>query len=301
VRLFDGVAPNKNYSTATGAIAGRDDRDPATQRGYGWSSTDIGRLLVWLKIIAVQRPEHAATVQRIVARMDLSQIVSGGYLQGTELSPTGQLLRYQEGRIGYEQYAAYGFALWGHRAEAALRLRENAIPVQALGIPLLGDRRGDDFLTSEPFILAGLEVGWNGEMRELATAVLAAQEERHRRTGQPTFVSEDAIPRAPYYFYYYAVSYRGQPFVVGVQGTNVILDDPRWISAKAAFAWHALLPSPYTRLGADAVAPARHATRGWGSGVYEASGAPTGSENINTAAVILQAALFAQSGRPLIQ
>jgi hypothetical protein len=301
VRLFDGVAPNKNYSTATGAIAGRDDRDPATQRGYGWSSTDIGRLLVWLKIIAVQRPEHAATVQRIVARMDLSQIVSGGYLQGTELSPTGQLLRYQEGRIGYEQYAAYGFALWGHRAEAALRLRENAIPVQALGIPLLGDRRGDDFLTSEPFILAGLEVGWNGEMRELATAVLAAQEERHRRTGQPTFVSEDAIPRAPYYFYYYAVSYRGQPFVVGVQGTNVILDEPRWISAKAAFAWHALLPRPYTRLGADAVAPARHATRGWGSGVYEASGAPTGSENINTAAVILQAALFAQSGRPLIQ
>jgi hypothetical protein len=35
--------------------------------------------------------------------------------------------------------------------------------------------------------------------------------------------------------------------------------------------------------------------------VYEASRAPTGSENINTAAVILQAALFARSGRPLVQ
>lgn len=301
MRLFDGVAPNKNYSTATGAIAGRDDRDAATERGYGWSSTDVGRLLVWLRIIAVQRPEHAAAVRRIVARMDLSQIVRGGYLQGTEVSPSGQLLRYQEGRLGYEQYAAYGFALWGHRAESALRLRENAVPIQVLGIPLLADRRGDDFLTSEPFILAGLELGWNEEMHELASGVLAAQQVRHQRTGQLTFVSEDAIPRAPYYFYYYAVSYRGQPFVVGVQGTNVILDEPRWISAKAAFAWHALLPSPYTRLGTDAVAPARHPTKGWSSGVYEATRAPTGSENVNTAAVILQAALFARSGRPLIQ
>ncbi|CAA9369758.1 MAG: Permease of the drug/metabolite transporter (DMT) superfamily [uncultured Gemmatimonadetes bacterium] len=301
MRLFDGIAPNKNYSTATGAIAGRDDREPATERGYGWSSTDIGRLLVWLRIIAVQRPEHAATVRRIVARMDLSQIVRDGYLQGREVSPTGELLRYQEGRLGYEQYAAYGFALWGHRAESALRLRENAVPVQALGIPLLADRRGDDFLTSEPFILAGLELGWNREMAELANGVLAAQQVRFQRTGQPTFVSEDAIPRAPYYFYYYAVSYRGQPFVVGVQGTNVILDEPRWISAKAAVAWHALLPSPYTRLGIDAVAPARHPTKGWSSGVYESTRAPTGSENINTAAVVLQAALFAESGRPLVQ
>jgi hypothetical protein len=301
MKLFDGVAPNKNYSTRTGAIAGRDDREVATERGYGWSSTDVGRLLVWLKIVAVQRPQHAAAVGRIVARMDLPQIVSGGYLQGTDLTPAGQLLRYQEGRLGYEQYAAYGFALWGHRAEAALRLRENAIPIQVLGIPLFADRRGDDFLTSEPFILAGLELGWNREMRELATGVLAAQEERHRRTGQLTFVSEDAIPLPPYYFYYYAVSYRGQPFVVGVQGTNAVLDGPRWISAKAAFAWHALLPSPYTRLGADAVAPARSPTKGWSSGVFESTRAPTGSENINTAAVILQAALFAQSGRPLIQ
>ncbi|CAA9340933.1 MAG: hypothetical protein AVDCRST_MAG89-2607, partial [uncultured Gemmatimonadetes bacterium] len=170
-----------------------------------------------------------------------------------------------------------------------------------LGIPLLADRRGDDFLTSEPFVLAGLELGWSREMRDLATGVLQAQEERHRRTGQPTFVSEDAIPRAPYYFYYYAVSYRGQPFVVGAQGTDAILDEPRWISAKAAFAWHALLPSAYTRLGADAVAPARSPSKGWSSGVYETSRAPTGSENINTAAVILQAALYGASGRPLVQ
>ena len=301
LRLFDGVAPNKNYSTLTGAIAGRDDRDPPTERGYGWSTTDIGRLLMWLKVIEQRYPEHAPAVRRIVARMDLGRMVRDGYLYGAEIGPSGDLASYQEGRLGYEQYAAYGFALWGHRAEKALRLRENAVAVQVLGVPLLADARGGDFLTSEPFLLIGLELGWNREMRELAAGALEAQEERYRRSGQLTFVSEDHVPIAPYYFYYYAISYRGNPFVVGVQGSDAVLDGPRWISTKAAFGWHALLASPYTRLGADAVAAARSPLRGWSSGVFEAGGAPTGSENINTAAVVLQAALYSVNRLPLVQ
>jgi hypothetical protein len=232
--------------------------------------------------------------------MKLAEMVRDGYLSGAEVTPAGQLLRYQEGRLGYEQYAAYGFALWGQRAERALSLRENSLPIQVFGVPLLADRRGDDFLTSEPFILMGMELGWNREMKRLATGSLEAQEERYRRTGEVTFVSEDAIPIAPHYFYYYAISYRGNPFSVGVQGSEAVLDGPRWISAKAAFAWHALLPSPYTRLGAEAVAPALSPLRGWSSGVFEAGRAPTGSENINTAAVILEAALYSVNRLPLV-
>ena len=91
----------------------------------------------------------------------------------------------------------------------------------------------------------------------------------------------------------------GQQFVVNVQGSDVDLHDPRWISAKAAYAWHALLPRGYTRNAVDAVAAARTA-RGWSSGVYENGRGSTGSENINTAAVILQAALYSRTGRPLI-
>ncbi len=300
MRFFDDVAPNKNYSTLTGAVAGRDDRDQTVgERGFGWSTTDVGRFLVWLKIIETRHPQYAPAVRRIVARMNLAEMVRDGYLSGAELTPAGQLLRYQEGRLGYEQYAAYGFALWGQRAERALSLRENSLPIQVYGVPLSADRRGDDFLTSEPFILLGMELGWNREMKQLATGSLEAQEERYRRTGEVTFVSEDHVPIAPYYFYYYAISYRGNPFSVGVQGSEVVLDGPRWISAKAAYAWHALLPSPYTRLGAEAVAPALSPARGWSSGVFEGSRAPTGSENVNTAAAILEAALYSVDRLPL--
>ena len=40
---------------------------------------------------------------------------------------------------------------------------------------------------------------------------------------------------------------------------------------------------------------------GWGSGVYEGTGEPTGGHNLNTAAVILEAALYSATGRPLVE
>ncbi|MBW3656422.1 MAG: DUF3131 domain-containing protein [Gemmatimonadetes bacterium] len=298
--LFDGAVFSKNYRTPTAAIAGRDDRDThSSERGTGWSSTDVGRLLVWLRIIAEKQPRYAAQINRIVARLDLNRVVVDGYLWGTDVDAAGNVRRYPEGQLGYEQYAARGFELWGYPAPRALSLSENTSPVQVLGVPLLADRRGGEYLTSEPFILGGLEVGWNAEMRTLSERVLKVQEERFKRTGQMTIVSEDHVPVAPWYFYYYSIHRHGKQFVVNVQGSDVDLNDPRWISAKAAYAWHALLPGGYTRSAVDAVAAAR-TSRGWSSGVYEDGRGSTGSENINTAAVILQAALYSRTGLPLI-
>lgn len=300
LRLYEGVAFNKNYSTRTGRIAGRNDREQASQRGYGWSVTDIGRLLVWLRIIADNQPQYAAEAEAIARRLDYSRLVADGYLWGEDLDRRGKPRRYMEGMIPYEQYAAAGFAMWGHRAEKALSLAENATPTEVMGIQLVDDRRGHGRLTSEPLVMAGLELGWEPQMRQLAVGALAAQEARWRRTGQVTVASEDAIPQRPYYFYYYTIYSNGRAFGIDVMNPRARLNGPRWVSAKGAYAWHALLPSDYTRRAVGAVARARHPVRGWSSGVYERSGRSTGAENINTAAVILEAALFpARGGRPL--
>ena len=137
-RLFEGTAFNKNYATRSGAFAGVNDRDTAgAAQGYGWSATDLGRLLVWLKVIAVNQPRYAADVQRVVDRLDFAKLVEDGYLWGAERGPAGEVRRHPEGRLGYEQYAAQGFALWGHRAEKALRLGENTFPVTVLDVPLV--------------------------------------------------------------------------------------------------------------------------------------------------------------------
>ncbi|MBA3949777.1 MAG: DUF3131 domain-containing protein, partial [Acidobacteria bacterium] len=70
-------------------------------------------------------------------------------------------------------------------------------------------------------------------------------------------------------------------------------------STKAAFGWHALAPSAYTLRAIRTVRPAA-GPNGWASGVYERGGS-TNVPNINTAAVVLEAALYARLGRPLLQ
>ncbi len=77
------------------------------------------------------------------------------------------------------------------------------------------------------------------------------------------------------------------------------MDAPRWVSAKGAFAWHALMPGEYTAKVLSAVLAAR-TPGGWASGVYEADGRSTGTPNVNTQAVILEAALFRQRRAPLL-
>jgi hypothetical protein len=298
--LFDNVAFNRSYDSKTGRMIDRKQR--LSSRGYGWSVTDIGRLLTWLRILAVNQPQFASQATTIVKRLNMSRLIKDGYLQGEELSPaTGALHSYQEGRIGYEQYTAAGLALWGYRAENALDTRLNALPVSVLGVPIVADKRGDERITSEPYIMMGMETGWySPELRQQAWRVLAAQEARYKATGILTMVSEDALPDPPYYFYYYDVYRQGRSFAVDGPIGGPFVESPRWISSKAAFAWHALLPSPYTLAVLQAVQGSALPGRGWGAGVYEGSLRPTGDASLNTAALILEAAVYNLRGHPFL-
>jgi ankyrin repeat protein len=298
VKLYDNAAFNKVYSTRTGAMITRGDQSSA--HGYGWSAIDIGRLLVWLKILAVNEPAYAADAEKVVRRLAMDRLVAGGYLRGEDLDHSGAPRRYQEGRIGYEQYAAAGFAAWGAKPDKALRLAENRLPLKVMGREMPADIRGGDRITSDPLILMGLELGWDPEMEKFAAAFLASQEARYRQTGRVTLAAEDAISRPPYFFYYYCAFANGKAFGLDVQDPRGAVEQPRWVSSKAAFAWHALRPSAYTELALRTVAPAR-TPAGWGAGVYEGSGGSTGTLNVNTAAVILTSALFQSRGTPLLQ
>ena len=298
-RLYEGIAYGRNYDAKTGELVGPDQKPHPN--GTGYSAIDIGRLLVVLGIVAKQDPELAEAARAVATRIDATRALKNGFMMGTELSKkTGKPSVYQEGRLGYEQYAASGFALWNMKAAGALDVRANSVKAEVLGIPVTGDKRGLDRLTSEPFILHGLELGWDGPMRELAWQTLSAQAARYAKTGQVTIASEDAINKAPYYFYYYCVYCSGKPFVINVHSPTIQLNEPRWISTKAAFAWHALLPSKYTWTAIDAVRPALNAERGWATGVFEGSNASTETYSLNTSAVILEAALYRKTGKPLI-
>ncbi|SDL59586.1 Protein of unknown function [Paracoccus chinensis] len=114
--LFRGEMPNKVYNTKTGQKV-----DYANKPGeVGHSVLDIGRMLVWLKIMKERYPYLAPGIDAAVLRWNFCNTVKpDGSLFGSVLSK-GETRYVQEGRLGYEQYAAKGFELWGFEAPAAL-------------------------------------------------------------------------------------------------------------------------------------------------------------------------------------
>ena len=295
--LFQDSVFHKLYDSRTGRMVDRNGRE--TDRGYAWSATDLGRFLLWLRIVGATDASLTELTTRIARRMRLDRVVVDGYMHGEDATPGRARYHFQEGRLGYEQYAARGFAVWGHDVALALDLNTNSQPLAVYGVELLKDARGLDRLTSEPFILLGLEVGWNEAEETLARNVLEVQAERYRQTGIVTVVSEDAVGIEPHYFYYYCVYCSGGAFVIEAHEPGRRYNSPRWQSTKATFGWHALLPSEYTRLAVERIQRAR-ANAGWSSGVLERSGAATRSYDINTAAVILEAAAYRKLGHPFL-
>lgn len=298
--LFDHAAFNRMYSARTGAMV--DSKAVASTVGMGWSSLDHGRLLIWLKLVAERDSAFAPRANAIVARLDMSRIVKDGYMHGESVGGMSDTAReYQEGRVGYEQYAAEGFALWGAKVDSALDFGINGRPVQVNGQTLIADARGDDMMTSEPFVMMGLELGWKtATWRNLALNALAAQEARFKQTGIVTMVSEDAIPVPPSYFYYYLLYRDGHPFVVSTVSGTVSDSFPRWVSAKAAFGYHALAPSDYTWRALQTVKWGG-SPDGWTAGVYEGTKKSTATFNLNTAAIVLEAAAYMERGCAFIQ
>jgi hypothetical protein len=292
--LYADALPNKAYDVRT--LQMTDYGNQPVAGGIGWSALDIGRLLVPLDIIVWRHPLHATKVRAVVARWKTAQLARGGQLFGQQAG--GQAT--QEGRLGYEQYAARAVAPLGLDLDQAgdWRAHLKLVDVEGVGVPL--DARdparfgAPDFVVSEPYLLGGLEFGWQGRGREAAWRVLRAQEERFRKTGTLTAVIEDHLDREPR-FAYASVYAGGKPWAV-VDDKGRDLGALRTLSVKAAFGWHALFRTDYTQQLVQAVAPLNDPKRGWFAGRYEQDGQPNAAVAANTNAVVLESLAFIQRG-----
>jgi hypothetical protein len=295
--LMSDALPNKSYDVRT--LAMTDYRNQPAPGGTGWSALDIARVLVPLRAVVWRYPQHTPAVRKLIARWKLSQLESGAQLQGLSVSGNGET-RVQEGRMGYEQYAARALLPYGLDLEKATRWDTHLRWLDVGGVAVPADTRTRaqtaalDAVVSEPFMLEGLELGWTASSRAMAWRVYKAQETRFNQTGVLTASTEDHIDREPY-FVYTAVHAEGRPWAaVGPEGTNGA--PPRSVSLKAAFAWHALLHTPYTMKLVTALAPLQTPGKGFQGGIYEAGGQPNRSINLNTNAVVLESLAYIQEG-----
>ena len=298
--LFDGVLPNKAYNTITGEMVDYDNT--VSDRGVGWSALDIARLLTAFRVLERRAPEYGAQVRAALSNWQLEKMATAGSLTGAALE--GEATVYpQEGRIGYEQYAARAAAMWGLDVSSAISASAIMDWQQIEGVDVPIDRRSSSAFRaitptlSEPYLLLGLEMGLDSEAQILASRVYDAQWRRYRETGKLTMVSEDHINQAPYFLYSSVFSNGNEWAVVSEDGTQ--FDALRTVSLKAVFGWDALYDNEYTGMLRDTLSHLA-SSGGWMAGEFEVDGQKNDVLALNTNGIVLEAIHFMAHG-PLWQ
>ena len=311
--FFRDELPNKVYQTQT-----LEKVDYANHPGeIGFSALDLGRLLIWLKIVKERYPQQADAVDRFVLRWKFDHVVDRrGMLFGAMLDADRHTQYVQEGRLGYEEYAAQGFALWGFSTELAARAEPYAtVPVYCVDIPF--DARDPrkyhqhNYVVSESYVLDGLEFDWDTAtdratggprhthpwMADFARRVYQAQENRFRATGILTARSEHQLEADPYFVY-------DTVFTDGY-AWNTITEDGRYVpqyaavSLKAALGLWALWQSDYTDRLFEAIAPLSDPARGFDEGLLENGKGPIRAFTANNNGIMLEALLYKAQGKLL--
>lgn len=232
----------------------------------------------------------------------MERLTKDGQMYGTSVEK-GKESYNQEGRLGYENYAAYGLKLWGLDVSKAIDAKSQVAFVDLYGKGVPYDKRdyknseANNYVLSEPFILDGIETGFQSLPKAYADRVLAAQEGRYKATKILTAVTEDNLDRAPY-FVYSTLFVNGSAWAT-ITDTRETRNDLRFLSAKAAIGWHVLYDSAYTQKLFGFVTANLKADLGWYNGFYEALGEPNKSLTANNNGVILESLLYKKVGQPL--
>ena len=298
--LYKGELPNKVYNAKTLVPVNYGQLDKREE--IGWSALDLGRMAIWLKIVGAKYPQLRSHSKAVWRHWQVERLTKNGQMYGTAVVQ-GKEQYNQEGRLGYENYAAYGFKLWGLDVKQALDYRSHTAFVNLYGQGVPYDRRdyknsgANNYVLSEPYILDGIESGFQALPKAYADRILAAQAARYQATKQLTAVTEDNLDRAPY-FVYNSLFVNGQPWAT-ITDTGEKHNDLRFLSAKAAIGWHVLYNTNYTRQLFDFVQTNLKSDRGWYNGFYESLRQPNKTLTANNNGVILESLLYKQVGQPL--
>lgn len=300
LRLFEDILPNKAYHTGTLELV--DYANQPSERGLGWSALDVARIVATFALVQRNHPELAPQVEALMQSWQLDQMIEDGELIGTNVVD-GETVRNQEGRVGYEQYAARAMMQFGYDASRAYNTEDNLMIRVVEGLPIPVDSRmfrgtTPAFVVSEPYLFDGMEFGFDARSWRFSSTIYGAQEARFERTGQLTAVSESHLNQPPYFAYASVWGGGSEWAVLSFQSER--LDSRRTISTKAAFGWHALFDTDYTAQLIEAVSVLADPEQGWAEGIYEQDGSVNSSITANTNAVILAALSFRATG-PLVR
>ncbi len=311
--FFRGELPNKVYNTQTAEKV-----NYANQPGeIGFSALDLGRLLIWLEIIKNRYPERANAIDTFVLRWNFCNVVDNrGMMYGAIVGPDNETQYVQEGRLGYEEYAAKGFQLWDIDTDLASRPEPYSI-LTTYGVKVPYDSRdprtldAHNYVVSESYVLDGIELNWDHAddttssdrhhsdriAEKFGNLIYEAQVARYRATGILTARTEHQLAEPPYFVY--------DTIYTDGYAWNTITEDgkhvPQFaaIALKGALGMWAVWETEYTDLLFDTIADLYHPEKGFYEGIFENGSGVIETYTSNNNGIMLEALLYKAQGKLL--
>lgn len=313
MEFFQGELPNKVYHTKTAEKV-----DYTNKPGeIGYSALDLGRLLIWLKIIKERYPEHSNGIDNFIQRWNFCNILDAcGTMYGAALSKDKKVRYLQEGRLGYEEYAAKGFELWGFDTRRA-SLAEPFETIKIYGIDIAYDSRdprklgAHNYVVCESYVLDGIELNWdlpedetnddmthtNEWIADYAQRIYQVQELRYLNTGIITARTEHQLAGPPY-FVYDTIYTDGYPWNTITEKGDYVPEHAA-VALKGALGLWSLWETPYTDLLYDTIADFYDPEKGYYEGKYERTGQAIETFTSNNNGIMLESLLYKVQGKLL--
>ncbi|MCP4325181.1 MAG: DUF3131 domain-containing protein [Alteromonadales bacterium] len=277
--LYKNILPNREYNSKTAQPSGRLSKSKS--HGNGWSALDIGRLLIWLKILQTVHPTFTNDIEQITNRWQLHKAIYKGSLYGTKLYKGKEYYR-QEGRHGYLQYAAKGFELFDFKVNLP-NLEDHLQTINIDNIEIKRDTRNLPFFTSDPFVLGAIELGVDTNWNQLNNIYLL-HFNKWRETGILTSYGEDAMNKNPW-FAYNNIYYYKKPWT-SVSSSGKVIENPQLLSYKVAFAFSVLFDDEFSQRLNETVIHSSLQFKSVPTGRYQNEGSNS-AFNINTNSLVL--------------
>jgi len=294
MELFNNELPNKTYNTRSAKMT--DYVNKVQKEGTGWSAADLARLLSALNVVEQCEDNIAPQIEKLTLRYRYCRALSveGDLYGGTYTD--GELSIRHEALTGYEEYLARGYELWSHNAREARQYKfVNEVEVYGIKIPTDTRPFFSNFVESEPFWYLGFEYGVDdNESGKYIENMYKVQEERYKRTGQITAVTEDNIDTRPYFLFNTVYTHGEAWKTINQHGEDY--DEFKTVSTKAAIGMGYLFDTPYANKVFNYLKNNYDPKKGFYAGIYEKRPGQNKAMTLNTNAIILEAMLSAKMG-----
>lgn len=270
---------------------------------------DVARLLVPLQILQWRYPQHAFAVSELLARWRLADLLQANAPQNATLPVTRWVMRDDDRRssYGYRLYAAMMLRMINTPAGLAVSQPPDGIKmveIDGVSVPDEGLRTPwgkQPSLMSLPYLLSGLELGFDARSGEIAWRIMQIQQQRTGESSRRPAISTDYAEQAPDFV---NAQPGAQPLPRSEQTAEddtlpqASLTDRPLSSTRSAFSWYALFRNSWSEAQRQHMLPMLEPGRGWKAG-FNPDNSVNAHIDADTNAVVLESLTYISHGQLL--